>query len=171
MKFCLGRLHTLLPKLDEYGNIILNVLEERCCELEKNKINESVYSGWICKNAQTRDFHQENDSSYTIVSIPFFDKNMQQKIGRYHFQFRWNRRESTTTSTADGFDIMLNFGTLLYYHGKFLFHRQQEKVKPREEKYVDRQFWNINIYHNRKLLNHIVSSIYRKETNKLKNSK
>ena len=30
-------------------------------------------SNWICENAQTHLFHQELDSSYTIISVPWFD--------------------------------------------------------------------------------------------------
>ena len=32
-------------------------------------------SNWICENAGTRDFHQELDSSYTIVSVPHWDRS------------------------------------------------------------------------------------------------
>ena len=124
---------------------------------EKKFICDKCFSTWLCQNARTEEFHQEVDSSYTLIGVPIKNNgNMQKPMesSRYKFQFRWNHIEENYTC---GFDIGLYDGTVLYYNGITLFHRQV----PCSPENIKQSFWNLSIYHNYRLYNSISKSINR----------
>ena len=125
-------------------------------------VAKNMLSGWFCNNARTSDFHQESDSSYTAICVPFFDDELLKELDSFKFQFSWNR----SNSFAHGFDVLLEPGCVLYYNGRLIFHRQVPievnqlqpvQVLPKKEY----RFLNLSMYHNEKLRNHILLSLKR----------
>ena len=64
--------------------IILN-LKNECKEIitllssEGVSSNMMCSSNWVCEDAETTEFHQELDSSYTCISVPFWNHKALQK--------------------------------------------------------------------------------------------
>ena len=70
--------------------------KEKCPEIykeltESNGISESYIStsNWLCHNAETLEFHQEYDSSYTFISVPIFNYDKLKK-GKKNNNFQNN---------------------------------------------------------------------------------
>ena len=88
LTYLLNRMYTCLPMSTQCGFMvmtammyIMNEYKDQCKELlevfNKNGIDNYKLStsNWICQDAKTLCFHQELDSSYTMISVPWFDKN------------------------------------------------------------------------------------------------
>ena len=115
--------------------------------------NNLYHSIWLCENARTELFHQELDASYTMISVPPYDLELRDKsITKYKFQFRWNVPED---NQFKGVNFILDEGTSLYYNGFGLFHRQI----PNQKNYDLSSFWNLSMYHNKRLWYTIFKSI------------
>ena len=113
------------------------------------------HSIWLCENARTEQFHQELDSSYTMISVPYYDNNISKQCSvKYKFQFRWCLSNDSNTT---GIDFILEEGTSLFYNGLGLFHRQL----PNSLDFESSTFWNFSMYHNERLWNTIYQSIYK----------
>ena len=147
--------NNLISSVIDYG--ILNSNNSSFTRMiDKNRgLNEKQFSIWVCKNARTEEFHQEIDSSYTLISVPFQELiNQKTSIKTYYkFQFRWEKIDID----CPGIDILLEPGTVLFYNGLCLFHRQV----PNDEGYKSSNFLNFSMYHNKRLYNSINKSIYR----------
>lgn len=104
----------------------------------------------ICLNAQTNIPHTENDTSYTIISVPnqthFSNKKQQQKTS---FEFHINEQKVIV--------IPMTIGTIFCYSGHLLTHCQQIKNLSNE----NNPFVNIVSYNSKRLLSHILKSIKR----------
>ena len=163
----MNRIDFVLPNLVAYGNQQIKDLIDfgRCCSLNEtfitktdpsNFILDGCFSTWVCKNARTELFHQEIDSSYTLIGSPINCTNVNEESnGKYKFQFRWN---SIDCDNTHGIDIALFSGIALYYNGFCLFHRQVPSC-PNFESMI---YWNLSMYHNHRLYSSISSSIHRK---------
>ena len=79
--------------------IIIQKYPYKCADLLKlfksNGVdrNSICVSNWACKNAETMRFHQECDSSYTLISTPIWDHDdliiNEKTIGKANFIFKW----------------------------------------------------------------------------------
>ena len=93
---------------------------------ELNKIMESdgiaynkiCTSNWICKNAETKQFHQEIDSSYTLIAVPQWEEKSKKNIGNANFIFRWT--DDTKTNTQKYLSIGMDSGVSLLFSGLLL---------------------------------------------------
>ncbi len=106
----------------------------------------------ICINAQTSKFHNENDCTYTVITIPrqaYFNQGNQNN--EYHFIFK--------LTNCDKVHLKLHPGMSFIFSGLFLTHRQS---KVQKENKSDSVFFNIGSYGNKRLFNHIRKSINRK---------
>ena len=124
---------------------------------QKDKFGNQHYcSIWLCENARTELFHQELDASYTMITVPYVSNDIQQKSTcEYMFQFRWSNIDGIFNK---GLNIRLNQGVSLYYNGYGLYHRQV----PNETNFNSSIFWNMSMYHNKRLFHSINMSINRK---------
>ena len=79
-------------------------------------------------NAQTKQFHTENDCSYTLVTVTKQEKVTTGKGDReYLFVFK--------LKDGENFGVRLKYGVLLVFSGKILTHRQScsQSCLPNEE--------------------------------------
>ena len=115
-------------------------------------LNEGILLAFICKNAETGNLHNEEDCSYTMIAKPFFDDTI--KIyGDVNFEFQWNR------SSSGILRVKLVEGTVLYYSGYGIMHRQRS-TKSQVGTLFDH--WNLSSYSNKMFYNCVRSSINRK---------
>ena len=147
--------------------------KEKCPEIykeltESNGISESYIStsNWLCHNAETLEFHQEYDSSYTFISVPIFnydklnkEKKNQQLSKPYLrnrdtiFEFKWTKKLSTIEADDTVLQIKMEDGVGLFYSGFGCYHRQN----------LNRctDFWNYSSYQNKSFLQKFRSSLIR----------
>ena len=162
------RMNNAIPGIIQAGNDQISSLIDfgRITTTNKKFITETdpskfiidkCYSAWLCRNARTELFHQEVDSSYTMIGVPLNVEKLNngQWNGCYKFQFRWSNIENPN---ALGIDIALYEGIGLLYNGFGLFHRQV----PACPGFKDMNFWNLSMYHNARLFNSISNSINRR---------
>ena len=115
------------------------------------KMNNISLSNWICKNAYTGEFHQDKDSSYSLICVPFINhsesSHFKAKKGQYGFTFCWDR------DNKSGIKFKLDPGVSIYFLGSICNHRQ----------YVinDGEFCNFTSYQNRRLYSSLKCSISR----------
>ena len=116
--------------------------------LEGVKTLESgLWQSTICVNAQTRVFHTEADSTYTIITVP--PQKKQQVI--YSFLFKINKYTTLT--------LKMNPGLSFFFSAKFLTHRQERsQTTPVQEQ---EPFYNLSSYGNGKLFRHCRCSFQR----------
>ena len=171
--FFQSRLHRIMPRVTRCGNFIMKAIKKLIDTIENpikrealhsktEEISPDVFSSWVCESAITKEFHQENDSSYTGIFIPYCDEKLTADLDEFKFQFSWN----STNGYSHGFDIALLQGTSLYYNGRLLFHRQVpthfDQSTPVDIKDGKKyNFWNISVYHNCKLFAHMRKSLGR----------
>ena len=165
--FFVSRLHSTLKGSFEAGNDQIKSLIDygRIATINQKFIDKTepnqfllndCFSIWLCNDARTEEFHQEIDSSYTLIGIPIQKTNntLSDKLCQYKFQFRWNPIDEMNSY---GVDIGLFDGMVLYYNGIGLFHRQV----PCNDNFMDNSFWNLSMYHNYRLFRSISKSINR----------
>ena len=116
---------------------------------------EGMVTAFICRNAQTRRMHCERDCSYTLIAIPHCIGDIN-KRGSYVFQFQCN--------TEKIINVKLFPGTVLYYTGNGIMHRQIS-LKDRGRGIYDFNFWNLSSYSNSAFFYKSISS-FRKQYNK-----
>ena len=161
-------LNSILPGSINAGNNAIKSLIDIGRNKSKNKsfkevtksnkfgnINQQYHSIWLCENARTELFHQELDSSYTMIAVPYYDDKLSKKCSvKYKFQFKWCL---PTEKNTKGIDFNLDEGTCLFYNGLGLFHRQI----PNGFNFESSTFWNFSMYHNERLWNTIYQSIHK----------
>lgn len=99
----------------------------------------------VCINAQTSEFHTENDCTYIVINVPKQDHLMKadSKVD-YHFIFKLREKENI--------GIKLIRGTSFIFTGKCLTHRQNcSKLISNN----DGLFFNFASYGSHKLYSHI----------------
>ena len=115
-----------------------------------NKDNISL-SNWICKDAYTGEFHQDNDSSYSLICVPFINRNKAtsylSKRGKYAFTFCWDINNKSEIK------FNLDPGVSFYFLGSLYNHKQ----------FVisEGEFWNLASYQNCRLYSALKCSISR----------
>ena len=123
---------------EKYGSICL----------EQVKSTESgLWQSSICVNAQTRIFHTEKDSTYTVITVPLQKK----KYNRYEFLFKINESNTLVFNMLQG----LSF----FFSAKFLTHRQACCQTDSMQDY--HPFFNFSSYGNAKLFSHCRCSFQR----------
>ena len=144
----------VLPKLQTYisptletiniiqqdiGNLNLRVLDHACSNLWQTS---------ICVNAQTEQIHNENDCTYTIITIPKQDT----KNGKQEYNC------ITQLMANHNIGIKCNEGMTFLFSGKYLTHRQSCNDNITAQ---DNIFFSIASYGNARLYNHLKSTIKR----------
>ena len=79
--------NSLISSLIDYGRNKCNNPAFHYVTSPFNYLGTNSYSGWICFNARTENFHQELDASYTLISIPYIESKNKQSSAEYKFQF------------------------------------------------------------------------------------
>lgn len=134
---------TMVDIVNDTSNDNLSGSVQRLCNDNVN-IGNGCLTGYVCENAETKEYHQESDNSYTCIGIPYFTKELKDKLGLYQFQFKWNMNNEEPSDI----NIGLHPGTLLFYSGFSVYHRQTHYSGPK-------CFWNISSYHNSSLYSHV----------------
>ena len=105
-----------LPMLDiaskmqvTYGNISLNKDKKKC---------SSMWNTNVCINASTDEFHTENDTSYTLITVPAQKSKEQHVCGNMYF-FLFKLNEDLIISLPMTPDLSFIFS------GTYLSHRQE----------------------------------------------
>ena len=145
--------HLVAPILDlafkkqaSLGSINLQKVQSSC--------NGLCHSA-VTVNAETAEFHTENDCTYTLITVPKQEYKLSIKNKRqYSFVYKLKIKENVS--------IRLTPGLTFLFSGKMLTHRQTcnmlclPKVEP---------FINFASYGSQKLFNHIRCSFLRNNTN------
>ena len=164
IEFFMQRQHRLIPGSLEGGfSIFTSLLEvirrnsSKCKDainiLNDNGVNFNNYSlcNWICRNASTGEFHQDSDSSYSLICVPFNHKHKSTGYiasrGVYCFEFKWNK------DSHNSLKISLDPGVGIYFLGGICDHRQHI-LKSGE-------FINLACYQNKRLFSSLKNSIIR----------
>ena len=101
-------------------------------------------SNWVCHNAETLKFHQEFDSTYTFLGVPFWDREQfvgkrgKDVQGTANFLFKWSSKDSNKNCILP---IEMSDGTTILFSGFGCYHRQQRTNEG--------TFWNYGTYHNK----------------------
>ena len=140
--YSFGRISSSFPNITNYSfsmmeatNVILQENDKSThhlskeilkCGVDKNCISTS---NWVCQNAATKEFHQELDSSYTIVTVPQWDhedlKLNNKFIGRTKFVFKWT---NDTEINQSYFPIELTDGLSMSFTGFSCSHCQERII-------------------------------------------
>ena len=139
----------ILPVLDiaskmqvNYGNIFFKKDKKKC---------SSTWNINVCINASTEDFHTENDTSYTLITVPSQNSKDQHNCGSiYNFLFKLN--EDLIISLPLTPDLSFLFS------GTYLSHRHQGNKSTEK---TTNPFVHISSYGNKRLFTHIRKSFFR----------
>ena len=99
----------------------------------------------LCVNATTEEFHNEDDCTYTLITIPRqINIEDNKTCNRYHFLFNLTGKKNL--------NLPLYPGVSFLFSGAFLTHRQHcnDDVSSKND-----VFFNIASYGNKRLFNHI----------------
>ena len=151
-------LSIILPNIQSLISPVVDTafeIQKKVGDINLQPLPSSKNGCWqtsICINAQTNQFHNENDCTYTLISIPYQTYfSRPSKKDRYHFIFKLSNTEL----------IHLNFipGVSFIFSGLFLTHRQN---KNNNNTLSNDVFYNIASYGNKRLFNHLRKSINKK---------
>lgn len=134
---------TMVDIVNDTSNDKVSSSVQMLCNDNVN-VGNGCLTGYVCENAETKEYHQESDNSYTCIGIPYVTKELKDKMGLYQFQFKWNMNNEVPSDINVG----LHPGTLLFYSGFCVYHRQTHCTGPK-------CFWNISSYHNSSLYSHV----------------
>ena len=160
-------LQKILNKLHPLRNVIsplianaMKYIPKHAKEINNNNnklIKHGILNTHLCLNAQTKVPHTENDTSYTIISVPnqthFLAPTKTQKNS---FEFHINDEKVLV--------IPMAVGSLICYSGFLLTHRQHITNTPNDTN----PFLNIVSYNSKRLFSHILKSIERNSASKIK---
>ena len=110
--------------------------------------NNGLWQTCFCINAETAEFHTENDCTYTLIHVPKQEKT--NRKCKYFFSFK--------LSTDINVSFSLNKGTSVMFSGLYLTHRQLSNTIPTDKK---DSFVNFASYGNARLYRHIRNSFKR----------
>ena len=105
----------------------------------------------VCKNAQTGTSHTEKDCGFTLIGVPFCAQYIND-LGCFVFEFMWG--------SGKYIRIKLNPGTVLYYNGFGIMHRQLS-LEDGAQTHKDFNFWNIACYANSSFYSKVMASFGR----------
>ena len=135
-------LDDIIPGLVEKGQFVALELAKltnnvNSKHFEKiSSLPKGMITGMVCNDAQTLQAHTEKDCAYTLCGIPFGEENVN-KQGIFVFEFSWGPGRIIRVKHVPG--------TVLYYTGYGIMHRQFSLEKP-GDKCPNFNFWNINTY-------------------------
>ena len=114
--------------------------------------SEGLWQTSICINAETHEFHTEEDCTYTVIKVPKHEKQQKKNCDKkYNFIFQLDRKHNIGLPMTDGVAFL--------FSGSVLTHRQSSTTLPQCK---DGLFFNIASYGNKKLFTHIKKSFERK---------
>ena len=129
---------------------------------KSDEMNFVPISNWICKNAETLVFHQEYDSSYTMISTPYWEKNdvctdtnkqtQQGSSGTANFVFKWTTSDPNNREHRY-FPVMMSEGVSIFFSGYGCYHRKHRTN--------NEDFWNFASYQNRSFYHKMRMSVIR----------
>ena len=148
LKCATNELNESLNNIVKYGLCITKTLSDISNQLgvedheKMESFNNGIISCFVCKNAQTMKIHMEKDCSYTTNLTP----HLLQDYGDYNFlfEFVWNIQRDLKIQ------IGLYQGTVLYYTGFGIMHRQVSSIR-KDDNLHNKCFWNIVSYGNKHL--------------------
>jgi len=114
--------------------------------------NDGMVCAYICNDAQTCDRHIEKDCSYTMIGAPIAKDNIN-VMGKFVFEFEWNKEGGIIK-------VKLRRGTVLYYSGYLIMHRQISLVDNGHQ-YCDFKFWSLATYGNKRLYENAIMTFKR----------
>ena len=180
IQYIINRQHAALPLIlhsafaltsayigfvSKYPNECSNIVDL----LEDNKCNTEFLSmsNYICEDAETLEFHQEFDSSYTLLSVPQWDMNTflpygqgmsdegnkdKIQMGTANFLFRWTSNVLAEDEHSY-FPITMSPGCNILFTGFGCYHRQHKTNKGK--------FFNYSSYQNRQYYHKTRKSVIR----------
>ena len=148
--------NSMLEICNKYPDDCSNILDV----LDENEIDRNSYScsNWICLNAETREFHQETDSSYTYISVPYWHpkyylpETKAYNKGTANFVFKWTSKLNTE-SDSRFLPLEMSDGMNVMFSGFGCYHRQH--------KTNNGTFWNFASYQNSAFYSKLRMSIIR----------
>ena len=150
-------LSSMIPNINKFVSTIIDAGYDNQKIVGSNDLkllpikDSCCWNMYICCNAQTKEFHSENDVGYTLISVP--NQNIPSFKKTPTFLFKLNERKDIGLELTNEISFL--------YSGLFLEHRQamtsdQDKKIP---------FYNVSSYSNRKLFNHLKKSLHRYNDN------
>ena len=128
----------------KHGNVNLKAVETK---------NSGIWMSTIALNAQTSQFHSEDDCTYTLVKVPNQSKSM--NLGNNHQRMFLLRINDKIT-----YAFPLTHNLSFVYSGNFVTHRQHCDSSA----YTDGSlFYNIVCYGNKRLYSHVKQSFLRNQ--------
>ena len=115
-------------------------------------VNGEYLSAFVCHNAQTKQFHCEQDCSYTLIGVPCTDDNLCRE-GSFVFMFQINHNKTIIINQEPG--------TVMYYAGHSILHRQISLIDNARNE-VTYDYWNLAAYVNKALCSRIRKSLIRR---------
>ena len=113
--------------------------------------SENMWSTNVCINATTEEYHTEKDTSYTLITFPLQNFNLQKIKGNVNdFHFKVNDQVCISLPMTPDVTFM--------FSGTFLTHRQNGNSSLDKNSH---EFVNLSSYGNQKLFNHIRKSFAR----------
>ena len=148
---------------------VANSLQHKYGDFNFKKVqtyNDGLWHSEVCINAITKDFHTENDASYTLISVPTQERNND----RSTFS-NMNRKDTFFLFELDSdniFAIRMRDNISFFFHGALLTHRQHcdDGYEPIEIRKQKPKFYNIACYSNARLFFHLRKTIQRKKDTK-----
>jgi hypothetical protein len=147
-------LNSFIPKIKS----IISPVIDTCFELQSSikdinikkgyASNDGCWQSSLCVDAVTGQFHNEQDCTYTLISVPRQDTIESNKnSNKYHFLFELTKKKRL--------NIPLFPGVSFIFSGLFLTHRQHivQGTIGNQDK-----FFNVASYGNKRLFNHIKKS-------------
>ena len=121
---------------------------------ETGSYEDGLWQSSISVNARTNEFHTENDSTYTVITIPKQEANEKAEAD-YAFFFKVQDKHNVS--------IKLSEGLTFVFSGKLLTHRQSCN---KESSIENELFINFASYGTQRLFTHIKNTFMRQKLNK-----
>ena len=147
MKFIPNIKFFVSPLLDSLAYYLRNNNQKKILTDVASK-DYGCWQSTITVNAQTLQSHNEMDCTYTLISVPNQDK----MNSEYDFFLQFNDRNNLV--------IPYEVGTTLLFNGYYLIHRQRCT-----RGVINECFINMASYGNKRLFNHIQTTLGRRKLN------
>ena len=154
-----SELNRIVPGIISSGQVILLILvkiSEKICKSHKNSVlkelSQGILSGFVCTNSQTQLGHWEEDCSYTMIAVPLGIDGMN-SLCYFVFEFfiDWGKLP---------IQIALIPGTVLYYNGYSIMHRQIS-ISDMGLQEINDFFCNLSTYGNKRFYTNCITSFKR----------
>ena len=125
-----------------YGNVNLKATETK---------DSGIWMTTVALNGQTSNFHLEQDCTYTFITVPKQDMDMNNG-NNYQRVFLININDENT------FAFPMTHNLSFVFSGKFITHRQHCDAKCYNDSSI---FYNIVCYGNKRLYSHLKNTFLR----------